>query len=482
MNKAKLVVSLVTALLVVAGTAGYLISGARPSLGLDLQGGISAIYTPAIAEGREPPENFDEVIDETISIIRSRVDSLGVAEPEISRQGDDVLVQLPGLDDPQRAQELIGTTAKLTFREVEEILPADAPEGPDCLAGERPELGDDEGGIVCGSSDGEETDDAGLAGPVKYRVGPAQLSGDRIEDAIPVLSGNSWSVSLDLDRQGADAFAATTADLACQRDQGQPGLLAIVLDDVVESAPAMNPQVPCGTGITGGSAQITVGGDLEESEQEARDLAIVLRTGALPITLEPSTFETVSATLGEESLQNGLTAGLIGLALVAVYLLFFYRMLGAVAIGGLAIFGVLIVGIITGLGEVGFSLTLAGIAGIVVSIGITADSSIIFFERLRDEVRLGKTVRTAANKAFQSAFRTNLTGNTSTLAAAVILYMLAVGPVRGFALMLGIATILDILIMYFYTRPAVGLLAGTRRIDRGSIRTGEPAAVAGGAK
>ncbi|MBW3657658.1 MAG: protein translocase subunit SecD [Actinobacteria bacterium] len=478
MNKRNLIVSLTVALLVVAGVIVYLAMGARPQLGLDLRGGISAIYTPVLNEGEERPEDFGEVLDETIEIIRARVDSLGVAEPEITRQGEDVLVQLPGLDDPQRAQEVIGTTAKLTFRPVEEVLPPGSEEGPDCSE-EQPELPEEEGGILCARVTEGDLADAAL-GAQKYRVGPAALSGDRIEDAIPVLAGaTSWSVSLDLDGQGAEQFAEITGELACQRDQGQPGLLAIVLDNAVESAPAMNPDVACGVGIQGGQASISVGSGLEESETEARDLALVLKTGALPITLEPSTFDTVSPTLGAESLRNGLLAGLIGLAVVALYLLFFYRVLGLVAITGLLIFGVLMTGLITVLGRVGFSLTLAGVAGVIVSIGITADSSIIFFERLRDEVGLGKTVRTAAQKAFSSAFRTNLTGNTSTLAAAAILYMLAVGPVRGFALTLGMATILDILIMYFFTRPAVGLLAGGGRIGRGSVRIPTPATSGG---
>lgn len=482
MNKRNLVISLVASLLVVAVAAGFLIAGARPQLGLDLRGGISAIYSPVLNEGEERPEDFDEVLDETIAVIRERVDALGAAEPEIARQGDDVLVQLPGLEDPDRARELIGTTAKLTFRPVEEVLPPGSEEGPDC-AEERVELPDGEGGIVCGGVD--ETDPLQAeTGPTKYRVGPAALTGDRVEDAIPTLSGpgGSWAVSLDLDSEGGDKFAEITGELACQRDQGQPGLLAIVLDNVVESAPAMNPSVACGVGITGGSAQITVGGGLDESEVEARDLALVLKTGALPITLEPSTFETVSPTLGAESLRNGLLAGLLGLALVAVYLIFFYRTLGVVAIGALLIFGVLMFGMITALGEVGFSLTLAGVAGIIVSIGITADSSIIYFERLRDEVMLGKTVRTASKKAFENAFRTNLTGNTTTLAAAIILYFLAVGPVRGFALTLGMATVLDILIMYFYTRPMVGLLAGSGRVGRKTVRATEAATVAGGSR
>ncbi len=483
MNKRNLVTSLVASLLVVAAAAGYLISGARPQLGLDLRGGISAIYSPVLNAGEERPDDFDQVLEETISVIRSRVDSLGVAEPEISRQGDDVMVQLPGLEDADRAREIIGTTAKLDFRPVEEVLPPGSSEGPDCSA-ERVELPEAESGIVCGAVD--ETDPVqAAAGATKYRVGPAALTGDRIDDAIPTLSGagGAWAVSLDLDRQGGDEFATITADLACKRDQGEPGLLAIVLDNVVESAPAMNPGVACGTGIQGGSATITVGGGLDESEVEAKDLALVLKTGALPITLQPSTFETVSPTLGATSLRNGLIAGLIGLGLVAIYLLFFYRALGAVAIGALLIFGVLMLGLITALGEVGFSLTLAGVAGIIVSIGITADSSILFFERLRDEVVLGKTVRTAAKKAFDNAFRTNLTGNTTTLAAAIILYFLAVGPVRGFALTLGMATILDILILYFYSRPVVGLLAANGRIGRKTVRAADVAVpVAGGSR
>ncbi len=175
-------------------------------------------------------------------------------------------------------------------------------------------------------------------------------------------------------------------------------------------------------------------------------------------------------------------AGLIGLALVGVWLIGFYRILGVVAMLELVVFGVLVLGLISLLGELGFALTLAGVAGLIVSIGIAADSSIIFRERIRDEVNLGKTVRTAVQKAFTSAFRTNLAGNTVTLTAAVILYFLAVGPVRGFALMLGIATVLDLFILYFFTRPIVFLLANTRLVDRKTVRAADtaPVATAGG--
>jgi preprotein translocase subunit SecD len=497
-NKRSLVGTLAAALVVVLAAGVYLGLGNRPNLGLDLQGGISAIYTPQLPEDEPVPDDIDEILDQTIEVIRARVDSLGVAEPDISRSGTDVLVQLPGVSEADRLREIIGTTAQLTFRPVVEVIPPGAPgyeDGPDCAEAvdERGELADDEEGILCGATEtdpaAQETDEgADEAGsldlPTKYRVGPAALTGDRIDDAFPsVGDGQGYSVGLALDNQGAAEFATITGELACERDQGQPGLLAIVLDQIVESSPAMNPGVACGVGITGGNAQITVGaGSLQEQETEARDLALILRTGALPISLEPATFETVSPTLGEESLRSGLLAGAMGLLLVSIWLLFFYRWLGAVALSALLVFGIVTMGIITAMGELGFALTLAGIAGLIVAVGITADSSIIFFERIRDEANLGKTVRTSVKSAFASAFRTNLAGNTVTLAAAAILYFLAVGPVRGFALMLGLASVLDIIILYFFTRPLVTLMSGTKLLHRKGIRAAEPVAVTTGAR
>jgi preprotein translocase subunit SecD len=480
-NRRPLAVTLVVALLVVASAATGLALGLRPVLGLDLRGGISAVYAPVLPEGEEEPEDFEAILDETIDVIRARVDSLGVAEPDISRQGTDVLVQLPGVSDADRLRELIGTTAQLRFRPVLEVIPPSSPDyaqGPDCSApvDQRPPSADDETLVLCGQSllpriDGIELGDLG---PTKYLVGPAALTGRNIEDALPVLQDQGYAVSLDLDREGSAAFASVTGELACARDAGASGLLAIVLDDVVESAPAMNPDVACGVGITGGSAIITVGaGDLESQRVDAEDLALVLRTGALPITLTPSTFETVSATLGADSLEAGLLAAAIGLALVGLLMLASYRWLGLVSFAALTIFGVIVLALISLLGRVGFALTLAGVAGIIVSVGITADSSILFFERIRDELNLGKSMRSAVQKGFASAFRTNLAGNTVTFAAAVILYALAVGPVRGFALMLGLATILDLVILYAFTRPAVFLLSTTRFMSRRSLRTAE---------
>ncbi len=504
MNNNPLIGVLALFLAVVVAAGVYLGLGNRPALGLDLQGGISAIYTAELPEDEEVPEDFEDVLDEAIEVIRARVDSLGVAEPDISRSGTDVLVQLPGIADADRLQELIGTTAQLTFRKVIATVPpgsdgapasADVPaipgydEGPDCTApiDEREELANDERGLLCGSPEealpDSESDELQVP---KYFVEPAALTGDSIDDALPVFGqAGGVSVALDLDGEGAERFAEISSELACERDQGHPGQgrFAITLDGIVESAPTMAAGVQCGVGLRDGSATITVGsGTAAEQEEQAQDLALILRTGALPITLEPATFETVSATLGTDSLQAGVLAGLIGLALVGAWLIFFYRSLGVVAMLGLAIFGTLVMSLIALLGEVGFALTLAGVAGIIVSIGITADSSIIFFERIRDEVNLGKTVRTGVQKAFTSAFRTNLAGNTVTFAAAVVLYFLAVGPVRGFALMLGISTVLDLVIMYFFTRPVVFLLGTTKLLTRKTVRAADtaPVATAGG--
>ena len=494
MDKRPLIITLSLVMLVVLGAGIYLGMGARPNLGLDLQGGVSAVYTPQLPEGEAEPDDFEEIIDETIEVIRARVDSLGVAEPDISRSGTDVLVQVPGATDADRLAELIGTTAQLTFRQVLDIIPPGSEnydEGPDCLApvDEREELGDDESGIVCGSPDEADVadPDTGEALPTKYELGPTELTGDRIEDAFPSIGQGTqnFTVGLDFDSLGGEQFAQVTNELACERDQGGIGQLAIVLDNVVESATSMNPEVACGVGITGGSATITTGAGLspQEQEDEARDLALVLRTGALPISLEASTFQTVSATLGAESLQSGLLAGMLGLLLVGAWLVFFYRWLGVVALLEVAIFGVLLMALISALAQLGFALTLAGVAGIIVSIGITADSAIIFSERIRDEINLGKTPRTAVQRAHHSAWRTNLAGNTVTMAAAVILYFLAVGPVRGFALMLGIASVLDLLVMYFFARPLVFIMADRGIIKRGNVRAAEPVApVTAGAK
>ncbi|MBA2311327.1 MAG: SecD/SecF family protein translocase subunit [Actinobacteria bacterium] len=280
-------------------------------------------------------------------------------------------------------------------------------------------------------------------------------------------------MSLDMDSDGAAGWADFTSRLACLRDDGEQikSQVAIALDGKVESAAGMQDPatagagggVVCKQGITGGQTSIDAG-----SEEEAKDLALVLKTGALPITLDQSEVVKVSPTLGRDSLDAGLKAGFIGLALVVVYVLVYYRGLGLVVWLGLTVFGAAMYTIMAVLGQsAGLSLTLAGIAGVIVSIGITADSYIVAFERLKDEVHSGKSIRAAVERGMTRAFRTILVADAVTASAAVILFVLAVGSVRGFALTLGLATAIDVLIAYFFTRSAVHLLAGTRKLSTG---------------
>jgi len=299
----------------------------------------------------------------------------------------------------------------------------------------------------------------------------------RAQPQPPQGGVGGWAVALSMGGDAAETWAEFTSELACIRDEapaGQPSdnaLLAIVLDGKVESAvPMADPRtepggegVECGQGIPNGDSQITV-----TNQQEARDLALVLQTGALPISLEQSEVNQVSATLGEDSLQAGLRAGVLGLVLVMIYVLLYYRALGLVVWLGLLVFSAINYVLISILGETaGLSLTLAGIAGIIVSIGVTADSYIVAFERLKDEAHSGKTMRAAVDRGMKRAFRTILVADFVTGAAAVILFFLAVGAVKGFALTLGLSTIVDVLVAYYYTRSAVTLLARSKLFTEG---------------
>ncbi|MFN2491095.1 MAG: protein translocase subunit SecD [Actinomycetota bacterium] len=451
-----------TVVLVFGGLAAVLLSGSAPRLGLDLEGGTSVILT-ARGEGVS-----GETLDKTVEIIRQRIDALGVAEPEVSVAGsNNILVQLPGVEDEQAALRVIGTTAQLTFRQVKEIVPPGAPEK------KRPEVTDKEGSSVNDEEVVYPSDQAGEQGML-YVLEPAVLTGDVVTKASAVVDpqGGAWSVSIDMNGDGAERWAEFTSRLACLRDEGETvkEQVAIVLDGKVESAAGMQPPggggssgVVCGEGITGGETQINTGG-----EAEAKDLALVLRYGSLPITLEQSEVRKISPTLGRDSLDAGLQAGALGLGLVMIYMLLYYRALGLIAWAGLAVFTAAIYCVMTLLGEtVGLSLSLAGVAGIIVSIGITTDSYIVGFERLKDEVRAGKSVRAAVERGMKRALKTILVADFVTGAAAVILFFLAVGPVQGFALTLGIATVIDVLIAYFFTRSAVHLLARTKTFSSG---------------
>jgi len=285
----------------------------------------------------------------------------------------------------------------------------------------------------------------------RYRLGPTEMTGRavRTASAIAPTTGAGWQVEVQFTSEGSDQFD----DLARRFFNQQ---VAIVLDGVVKSAPQITEQE------FGGRAVIT-GGASGFSEREAKNLALVLRYGALPITLEQQTVQRVSASLGRDSLTAGLIAGLVGLGLVLLYLIFYYRALGVVVVLGLAVSGMLLWSVISFLGETsGLALSLAGVTGIVVSIGVTVDSYVVFFERLKDEIRSGKTIRSSVDRGFSRAYRTILAANTSSLIGAGLLYWLTVGPVRGFAFFLGLSALLDLFVSYFFTRPIVGILGRNR--------------------
>jgi len=432
----------------------------KPKLGLDLRGGLSVTLTA-------PQGTRTDLLDKAVEILRGRVDQAGVAEPEISRESsNNIFIQLPGSEDPERLLRLIGKTAQLQFRQVERIInpaeqefeatavsPTDDPEQPVVLV-------DEEGN--------------------KYQLGIAELTGEQVGKGVARIDPETgaWDVVVDFRREGADKLEEFTGKLACEQGFGRQ--MAIVLDGRVESSPPMADEILCNEGISGGSARITGNFD----EEEAKDLALVLTAGALPVKLTQSEVRTVSPTLGNDSLRAGLLAGAFGLFIVMIYVLVYYRTLGLQIWFGLVIFAAINYGLIVLFGElIGWNLTLAGIAGLIVSIGIAADSYIVFFERVKEEIHQGRSLRASIDKGFKHAWRTMLSANTVTIMAALVLYFLAVGPVRGFALALGVATAIDLAMTYLLTWPLASLLAqnhffaenrvmGMRRALEGGVKEG----------
>lgn len=426
------------------GLAAIFAAGWLPRLGLDLQGGTSVVLTAP--EGTDP-----ELLQVATEIMTRRIEDFGaVQEPDIAVSGDDtVVVQLPGVEDEQRAIEAVGQTGLLSFRPVLEAFTSEsAPEltEPDDVTMDAYLIYEDE-----------------QFGDQVLHVGPAELEGGDVNEAIPLFDpAGQWVVNLDLSSEGGQAFAEMTGEAATFPPGDPRRQIAIVLDGAVISAPGVSTDVTPGVGITGGQAVITMGTS-SDAQQEAQDLALTLRYGSLPVAFEVSAVQKISASLGTDSLEAGIVAGALGLALVAIVLLVFYRSLGLVAIVGLTVFAALLVTLFGLLGQAqGLTLTLAGVTGIIVSIGITADSYIVYYERIKDKVREGVDPEQAAEEGFALAFRTIVTADTVSLLAAILLWVLAVGAVKGFAIALGLATILDIIIARSYTRRAVALIAPTR--------------------
>ncbi|MEA3020317.1 MAG: preprotein translocase subunit SecD, partial [Actinomycetota bacterium] len=280
-----------------------------------------------------------------------------------------------------------------------------------------------------------------------------------------------WTVHLEMTGSGINGFNALASQCFAKAQTCPTGLLAIELDGIVQSAPQIQT-------ATFTRTQIQISGNFKE--KEAKNLALVLRYGSLPVQLQRQDAQTVSASLGKDSLRAGLLAGAVGTFLVLLYMVLYYRLLGAVVLAGLMVWASLEWAIVSYLGATqGLALSLAGVTGIVVSIGVTVDSYVVFFERLKDEIRRGSTMRTSVERGFRHAFRTILIADTSAFIGAATLYLLTVGPVRGFAFFLGLSTLLDVTVAWCFTRPAVAILSRRKRFSTGSFVGVASAAPAG---
>lgn len=499
--------SLVSLVAIVAIAAGLLAAslavGNRPLLGLDLKGGVEVVLVP-VDDPDRPVAIAEGDLNTAVNIIRDRIDGLGVGEPDVTRQGGRVVVQLPGISDQQRAIDVVGQTAELRFRPVcaalfsepiafsdsdQEVPPVELPD---------PELDDRglapcPGGVDYNSLETTESaddlldrfvvlpqrDDTGEVA-TRYVLGPSVLTGAGLDGADSSFS-NEFVVNATFKGgdEGADkfdeiAFECFSGTSYCPAGAAGPGRLAIVVDGNVQSAPVVN------AANFGGRVVISGG----FSEQEADDLALVLRYGALPIVFQDptdpqsdSTSRAVSATIGSDALRAGVIAGIVGLALVFLFMVAMYRLLGLVAMLSLGVSATLLWVIVAWMGETqDLALTLAGVTGLIVSIGVSLDSNVVYFEHLKEDVGTGRTLRSSLEQSFPAAFRTIFWANFASLIAAVILYWLSAGSVRGFALMLGLASVLDLVATYFFLRPCALLMARSQSLMAHPHRLGLPTA------
>jgi preprotein translocase subunit SecD len=559
MNRRLLASLLGVVAVAVVALGGNLLAGNKPLLGLDLQGGASITYQPLT-------NDYDkEALDEVDDLYRERIESLNVGEAEVVRQGDTIVVNLPGVKDQEKAIQLVGTTGKVTFRPVLQRLggfsgldvpatgptttvPADgattsttpgtpttgatgttapgattattvtgatttaaaasttAPAGPARV----PQQGTattvaattvpattaatattaagatTTPGATSTTTPGETStttafDPSSLITPADqdvpdspvtlpdrdgttiYQLGPVFALGENAVDTAsaevdPTTGG--WRVALTLKggEGGLDAWNAAAAQCYSKSESCPDGGMAIVIDHRVISAP-----VPQQSFFDSGDISIT--GNFKESE--ARQLARVLKYGATPVEMKVQASQTVSATIGKDSLRAAVVSGLIGVALVLLFMVLYYRRLAIVMVCGVCLSAALLWSLVSLFPEF-FVLTLAGVTGLIVSIGVTVDSYVVFFERFKDEIRTGRSLRNSAQRGFTAAWRTIVAADLVSLLGAAVLWYLSVGSVRGFALFLGLSTLCDLVIAWFFTRPAILLLA-----RRGAARGGK---------
>jgi preprotein translocase subunit SecD len=513
-------------------------TGHKPLLGLDLKGGVSVVLRPDTQAGKS-------TLQTAVSIIDRRVNELGVSNSSVARQGNDIVISLPGIKDAQHALSLLGQTATANFRPVicqipgyagatnpttSSTTPGSATTRPatpttkaaavktpsadiQLAAASFPAAGSAstvpsptstpattivpqgsagtpvplkspttaaEANAVCAASNSAQVpttnvdqDKAGSyvilpfyknpATSARYVLGPADMGGNGVSNAsVSLDQAGQYQVNLTFTGKGStqfDKIASERYPYYKQNPSNPPpqSLEAFELDGHVYSAPTIQAPAFNGSAVISGSTAAPF------SYTQANDLSTNLKSGSLPVRFTPQSVQTVSATIGKDSLKAGLLAGIGGIAIVLLYMIIYYRALGLIVVIGLAIGGALLYAIITLLSTThGLTLTLAGVTGIIVSIGITVDSYVVYFERLKDEIRAGRTIRQSVDRSFARAFRTVLTADLVAIMAALILYLFTVGDVRGFAFMLGLSTLLDIFTAFFFIRPAV-ILVGRRR-------------------
>ena len=551
----------------VLGVSAAIATGTTPLLGLDLKGGVSVVEKP---QGHVTAADLQE----SQQIISNRVNGLGVSNSNVTIQGNNIVIELPGAKNDTEVLKVVGQTAQLFFRPVDCIIapyvassssttttapngtttttvnpktttpaatkttksaagpvggavggplvhldahlasasfplaagtttvPTTTPPSTTPTTATHPLTTTAKGTQICGLSAAQQpsyfpphgtshgvTPAAwDLAGSTvvlplvgsggspayedgRYVLGPAEMSGSIIKSASANLNSQTdqWEVDLTFTSRGSTEFNKyAAAHYACyQQDPSNPpycALQAIELDAVVQSAPAIEAaSFPGGATINGSSSN-------PFTQQQAQNLALALSYGSLPVRFVPQDISSVSPQIGTDSLKAGAVAGALAVLLVLLYLVIYYRALGLVVVASICVSGALLYAITALLSATsGLALTLSGVIGLIVSVGVTADSCVVYFERLKEEIRGGRTVRTSVEKGFNRAFRTVLAADFSSFIAAFILYTLTVGDVRGFAFFLGLATLLNVVTTYFFTRPLVILIGRRASVSEGGF-------------
>lgn len=438
-NRRNVWLLILTTLLVVASVVMFMPPGERINQGLDIRGGLSVVLTAKTDDGSAITA---EDMETSRAIIENRVNALGASEATVQVQGtDQILVQIPGLEDTQTALSTIGRTGQLVFARLDSFTDSEVEQDiANGNYGSYATVEDDYGNTF------RTEDEVPLEVPQGTYT--PLITGDQITNVTVDRASETsayYAVNIALNAEGTQAFADATAELAPTRGQ-----IVIILDDAVESAPAVQSEIP------NGNVSITGNYTLEE----AHALQTVLESGSLPVSFEYSQSQVVGPTLGQDALFAGMIVVLIGLALVMLYLLFFYKGLGLITAGAMLVFACLYLGILATLSAFGlFSLTLAGLAGIVLTIGMAADSSILTLERFREEIRMGRSVRAASITGVRHAILTSIDADLVSMVSALSLFFLASASVKGFGLTLALGIICDIAMMLVFKAPIIRLLA-----------------------